>query len=139
MADVQDTTTKELQEMGLKPNTTGSITKTSPANDPAWKEWVEPVMDVLAKIPDYIGQFFADYKQPLITVGLFVLGIVTVKVTLAVLDAVNDIPLLSPLLELVGIGYTAWFVWRYLWKSSTRQELLSEFDSIKTQIFGDRA
>jgi hypothetical protein len=100
------------------------------------EQWVQPVMDVLGKIPDYVGQFFADYRQPLITVLLFVLGIITVKITLAVLDAVDDVPLLAPLLELVGMGYTAWFVWRYLWKSETRRELLAEFEAIKTQIFG---
>jgi hypothetical protein len=138
MTEAQDTQ-KELQDIGLKPSSTGSITTTTTSNDQVWREWVEPVLDVLAKIPDYIGQFFADYKQPLITVGLFVLGIITVKITLAVLDAINDIPLLAPLLELVGIGYTAWFVWRYLWKASSRQELVTEIDSIKTQIFGDRA
>lgn len=119
------------------PTTPGTITPAS--GNEAWREWVEPVMDVLAKIPDYIGQFFSDYRQPLITVGLFVLGIVTVKITLAVLDAIDDVPLLAPVLEIVGIGYTAWFVWRYLWRAENRRELLAEFEAIKTQIFGDRA
>jgi hypothetical protein len=127
----QDTT---RQELGLTtPPTPGPMTK------PQWEEWIEPVMDVVAKIPDYIGQFFSDYRQPLTYLGLLVLGLVTVKITLAVLDAVDDIPLLAPLLQLVGIGYTAWFVWRYLWKSETRRELLAEIEAIKTQIFGDRA
>jgi hypothetical protein len=137
MSDIQETT-KELQDIGIKSSSTGAITPASSSNA-LWDEWGKPAMEVLAKVPDYIGQFFSDYKQPLITVGLFVLGIITVKVTLAVLDAIDDIPLLAPLLQLVGIGYTAWFVWRYLWKASTRQELLTEFDSIKTQIFGDKA
>jgi CAAD domains of cyanobacterial aminoacyl-tRNA synthetase len=119
------------------PPSNSQITTTSGTE--AWREWVEPVMDVLAKIPDYIAQFFSDYRQPLLTVGLFVLGIVTVKITLAVLDAIDDVPLLAPVLEIVGIGYTAWFVWRYLWKAENRRELLAEIEAIKTQIFGDRA
>ncbi|MCU0536430.1 MAG: CAAD domain-containing protein [Hydrococcus sp. Prado102] len=124
-------------ETGIKTTPGGQIAPAS--GNEAWREWVEPVMDVLAKIPDYIGQFFSDYRQPLITVGLFVLGIVTVKITLAVLDAIDDVPLLAPVLEIVGIGYTAWFVWRYLWKAENRRELLAEIEAIKTQIFGDRA
>jgi hypothetical protein len=114
----------------------GEIVKPS-ASQP-WQEWVEPVMDVLAKIPDYIGQFFTDYKQPLLTVGLFIAGIITVKVTLAILGAIDDVPLLGSVLELVGLGYTAWFVYRYLWRASNRQELLTEFDALKNQVFGDK-
>jgi CAAD domains of cyanobacterial aminoacyl-tRNA synthetase len=133
----QESTQKELQNIGLGTTTGGQMVK--PSSDRPWQEWIAPVMEVVEKVPNYIGQFFADYRQPLIYLGLLALGIVTVKVTLAVLDAVDDIPLLSPLLELVGIGYTAWFVWRYLLKSETRRELISEFEAIKTQVFGDRA
>lgn len=118
---------------------TGFIDKISPktpSGGQGWEEWVEIGRDVLAKIPDYIGEFFADNKKPLLTVGLIVAGLITVKLTLAILDAINDIPLLAPVLELVGLGYTSWFVYRYLWKASTREELLTEFDSLKTQILG---
>ncbi len=109
----------------------------SSLTDQPWREWVEPVMDVLAKIPDYVGEFVNNYKQPLITIGLFIASIIAVKVTLAILDAINDIPLLSPILEIVGLSYTAWFVYRYLWKASNRQELMTEFDALKNQIFGE--
>lgn len=44
----------------------------------------------------------------------------------------------NTMLELVGIGYTGWFVWRYLWKASTRQELFSEFDKLKSQVLGSQ-
>jgi hypothetical protein len=61
---------------------------------------------------------------------------VTIYITLAVLDAIDDIPLLSPVLKLVGMGYSAWFVYRYLWKAENRQELWQEFDAFKAQIVG---
>lgn len=109
---------------------------TSSTGDQSWQEWVEIGRDVLAKIPDYVGQFFADYRQPLTTIGLIIAGLITVKLTLAILDAIDDIPLLAPLLQIVGLGYTGWFVWRYLWKASNRQELVAELDAIKNQIFG---
>jgi hypothetical protein len=117
----------------------GTLTKKTTSGDQAWREWVEPVVDVLAKVPDYIGSFFSEFQQPLVTLGIFFLGIITVKVVIAILDALNDIPLLAPLLELVGIGYTAWFVWRYLWKASNRQELMQELEAFKNQILGDKA
>jgi len=53
-----------------------------------------------------------------------------------VLDSINDIPLLAPVFELVGIGYTAWFVYRYLLKVETRKELAQEFNSLKGEVVG---
>lgn len=104
--------------------------------DQPWQEWMDTVFDVLAKIPGYVGNFFSDYRQPLVTLLLIISGAVTVYITLAVLDAIDDIPLLSPVLKLVGLGYSAWFVYRYLWKAENRQELWQEFEAFKSQIVG---
>ncbi len=122
---------------GLK-NDLGTLApgNNAPITDQAWQEWLQPVWDILGKVPEYTGQFFADNKQPLISLGIIFLGIVSVKILIAILAAINDIPLLAPMLQLIGLGYTAWFVWRYLWKASNREELLSEFDALKNQIFG---
>lgn len=109
----------------------------APANSKAqWQEQIKPAVEVFSKLPDYVGQFFADYQQPLLTLLLIIAAIVTVRVTLAVLGAINGIPLLSPIFEIVGLGYTGWFIYRYLLRASTRQELASEFDSLKGQVVG---
>jgi len=39
---------------------------------------------------------------------------------------------------LIGMGYTGWFVYRYLLKASNRQELLTEVDSFKEQVVGKK-
>lgn len=123
------------KQVSIKTSSPGALGK--PLSDQPWMEYVQPVWDAIAKVPDWIGEFFADNKKPLITIGLIVGGIVTVKITLAVLDAIDDIPLLAPVLQLVGLGYSAWFVYRYLLKESSRKELITEFDALKTQVFGD--
>ncbi|MBW4610535.1 MAG: CAAD domain-containing protein [Hassallia sp. WJT32-NPBG1] len=109
-----------------------------PATEPEnqLQEFGRQVSEFLAKLPEYIGRFFSDYKGLIINVGLFLAAIVTVKVVLAILDALNDIPLLSPTFELVGISYSTWFTFRYLLKDSTRQELSTDIESLKQQIFG---
>lgn len=135
---MEETNLQDTQVLGVSGEIPGSMTKPKPGDAQPWREYLDEALGVVAKVPDYAGQFFADYKQPLITLGLFLAAIITVKVTLAILDALNDIPLLAPLLELVGLGYTAWFVWRYLWKASNRQELTTEFEALKKQILGDR-
>ncbi|MDB9315701.1 CAAD domain-containing protein [Spirulina sp. CS-785/01] len=133
-----DTGTTKNQQSSLNSEPSGAISPVDPpSSDRPWQEWLEPVSEFLAKLPDYLGKFFSDYKQPLITVGLIVAGIITVKLTLALLSAINDVPLLAPVFELVGIGYTGWFVYRYLLQSKTRSELVQEFNSLKSEILGN--
>ncbi|MGK7879120.1 MAG: CAAD domain-containing protein [Crocosphaera sp.] len=116
-----------------------ATTPNSNMGEQPWQEWLDPIVDILAKVPDYAGQFFSEYQKPLTTVGLLLLSIISVKIVVAVLGAIDDIPLLAPLMEMVGLGYSAWFVWRYLWRASNRKELLTEFDALKNQVFGDNA
>ena len=100
-----------------------------------WQEWAEPIL----KFPAYANAFYEENKELVNTVGLFLLAGVGVKLTLAILDAVNDIPLLAPLMELIGLGYTIWFIYRYLWKAENRVELIQEFDGLKKQVMGESA
>ncbi|MBD2384346.1 CAAD domain-containing protein [Cylindrospermum sp. FACHB-282] len=117
---------------------TGTITKLQPPvqSQEQWLKYGEQVSEFLGTLPEYLGSFFNQYKQPLVTLGLVLTSIVTVKVLLAILDALNDLPLVAPTFELIGIGYSAWFVYRYLLKASTRQELTSEITTLKSQVVG---
>ncbi|MEH2117270.1 MAG: CAAD domain-containing protein [Nostoc sp.] len=117
---------------------TGTITKLQPPaqSQDEWLKYGEQISSFLATLPEYLGSFFNQYRQPLVTVGLIVGSIVGVKVLLAILDALNDIPLVAPTFELIGIGYSAWFVYRYLLKASTRKELTSEITTLKSQVVG---
>lgn len=53
-----------------------------------------------------------------------------------IVSAVNSVPLVPKLLELVGLGYTSWFVYRYLLFKSSRQELIQDVDELKKKITG---
>ncbi len=106
------------------------------ANTAQWQQITQQVTDFLAELPGYIGSFYQEYSQPIITVLLILSAIVTLKVVLALVGAINDIPLLAPLFELIGISYSAWFIFRYLLKASTRQELSAEINTLKNQVFG---
>jgi CAAD domains of cyanobacterial aminoacyl-tRNA synthetase len=119
-------------------NQTGTITKIQPPaeSQEQWLKYGEQVSGFLGTLPEYLGSFFNKYKQPLVTVGIIVGAIVAVKVVLAILDALNDIPLVAPTFELIGIGYSSWFIYRYLLKASTRQELTSEITTLKSQVVG---
>lgn len=125
----------KMQE--LNNQTTGTITKIQPSqSQDEWVKYGEQISSFLATLPEYAGTIFNRYKQPLTVLGLIVAAIVALKVVLAVLSALNDIPLLAPTFELIGIGYSGWFIYRYLLKASSRQELTSEITTIKKQVVG---
>jgi hypothetical protein len=88
------------------------------------------------ELPSYFTYFFDAYKQPLVIIGLILLTLVIVKLMLALLDALNGIPLLAPLLELIGLAYTTWFVYRYLISTDSRQELFEEIKRLKEYVLG---
>ncbi|TAG88012.1 MAG: glutamate--tRNA ligase [Oscillatoriales cyanobacterium] len=99
----------------------------------------EQVISILSELPAYIGAFYEQYKSPLTVVGLILVSIVSLKVLLGIVNELNDIPLLAPTFELIGIGYTVWFVYRYLLRSSNRQQLGQEIQAIKEQVFGKKS
>ncbi|MEH2176229.1 CAAD domain-containing protein [Nostoc sp.] len=125
--------------LALEGTDTANLPKLPPAPEPEsqLQQISRQISQFLEQLPQYLSEFFRDYKQPLITVALILAAIVTARVVLTVLAAINDIPLLSPLFELVGISYTSWFVFRYLLKASTRQELADEIQLLKNQFIGE--
>ncbi|MFK0731275.1 MAG: CAAD domain-containing protein [Gloeotrichia echinulata DVL01] len=139
-SDFTETKTPEATMPDIN-NQTGTITKLQPPaqSQEQWLKYGEQISAFLGTLPEYLGSFFNQYKQPLISVGLIVGAIVAVKVLLAILDALNDIPLVAPTFELIGIGYSSWFVYRYLLKASTRQELTHEITTLKSQVVGKEA
>ncbi|GAB4844553.1 Protein CURVATURE THYLAKOID 1A, chloroplastic [Ancistrocladus abbreviatus] len=63
-------------------------------------------------------------------------AIVAVWLSSIVVGAINSVPLLPKIMELVGLGYTGWFVYRYLLFKSSRKELAEDIESLKKRIAG---
>ncbi len=101
-----------------------------------WQKIGEQTSTFLSELPSYVSEFFGQYRRPITTIGLILGTILAVKVGLAILDAINDVPLMSPIFELIGIGYSIWFVYRYLLKASDRAELSEDFAALKAQVLG---
>ena len=126
--------------------TNGKTTPASPTSESEPNETMEQVkkvtaqvVDNLGELPKYFGEFFQEYRRPLLALGLIFGAFIAVKLTLAILDAINDVPVLAPLFELIGLIYSGWFIYRYLLKASNRSELYSEMNALKDQILGRAA
>ncbi|KAH9621581.1 hypothetical protein KSS87_002729 [Heliosperma pusillum] len=89
------------------------------------------------------GELFDDLKEKWdkienkSTVLLYGGGaLVAVWLSSVVVGAINSVPLLPKIMELVGLGYTGWFVYRYLLFKSSRKELAEDIESLKKKIAG---
>lgn len=102
------------------------------------KEILAKVASVLGDSPTYVVETFNEYKRPLTVIGLVFGALIAVKMMFAILAAINDIPVLAPTMELIGLIYTGWFIYRYLLKASNRSELLSNLGEVKDQITGNK-
>ena len=122
----------------LKGSEVGNLPMLPPASEPEeqWQRIGRQISAFLAQLPEYIGSFYQEYKLPIISFALLVITVTALRIFLAVLNAINGIPLVSPILQFIGLGYTIWFTFRYLLKDSTRQELAEEIRLLKKQILG---
>ncbi|KAI4981742.1 hypothetical protein ZWY2020_022234 [Hordeum vulgare] len=66
-------------------------------------------------------------------------AIVAVWFSSVIVGAINSLPLLPKIMELVGLGYTGWFVYRYLLFKESRKELADDVESLKKSIAGTEA
>jgi len=89
-----------------------------------------------AELPENISRFFQKYKQPITSILFVLAAIIAGRVLFAVLAALNDIPLLAPTFQLIGIFYSVWFINRYLLKKPNREELVSKIQSLSQQFIG---
>lgn len=99
----------------------------------------QKISDFSERLPGYILNFYDEYKFLIISFTLLVVGTNALKILLAITGAINDIPLASPIFELIGMGYVIWLVYRYFLKSDNHQEVVDKIDSLENQLTEEKA
>lgn len=112
-----------------------SATESASAN---WQSYQSKQAEFIANATSSVKTFFRENQTLLINLGWVLLALVGLQLLFTVLDVIDNIPLMTPILKLVGLISTGWFVWRYLLKASTRQELVQKFRQAKSELLGDR-
>jgi hypothetical protein len=125
--------------------TESSLTINSSSNSLAAKDVSDKIIGfgkqlsaTIEVLPNYLSDFWQVYKNPIVVLGWAIASIVALKIVFAVLGAINDIPLLSPLFELVGIVCGGWFTVRYVISAESRNELGRILNSLKEYVFGNK-
>lgn len=121
----------------IEASETARLAKLPPATqEDQWQQFIRQTSVFLVQLPDYLSRFFNENKQLIISYILIVAALIALRVVLTVLVTLNDIPLIAPAFKLVGMGYSVWFVSRYLLTSQNRQELSEELQKSKQQVIG---
>ncbi|BAY61742.1 hypothetical protein NIES22_18090 [Calothrix brevissima NIES-22] len=81
------------------------------------------ISELIAKASENIGNFVNEYPLPVLSFAVLVIGVIVLRILLAITEALNGIPLVASFFELVGFGYVTWLVSRYAIKAINRQKL----------------
>ncbi|MBD1822424.1 CAAD domain-containing protein [Cyanobacteria bacterium FACHB-DQ100] len=102
----------------------------------AWERDRAQIEDFFSDPMKYISAFWQEYKPIVYVLGAILVSLFALNLIFGVIGFVTSLPIISGLLELVGIGYTVWFVNRYLLKVETREELSQMMDGMKQDVIG---
>ncbi len=82
-------------------------------------------------------KYFGEGKKSNVTLALTVIAIIPVLIAAStLLEFLDKLPILPSVFELVGFGYSIWFVYRYLLLANTRKELIDTITAWKNKVFG---
>lgn len=93
------------------------------------------VSEKAEEIIDKASKAWDEVEEKPAAIALGTAAIIALWATSSVVDAIEKLPLFSGLFELVGIGYTGYFVYRYLLFKPDREELKEIVDDFVKKIF----
>lgn len=104
-----------------------------------WQSIRGTAAEQFASLRKSIPMLIEQNKGLLTALGWVLLGFIGLRVLVALISAINDIPLVPITLELIGLSYVVWFTYRYLLTAEARQELGQKVDRIKQNILGQHS
>merc|ERR1719231_2162874 len=87
------------------------------------------------EVLDKASKAWEEVEEKPAAIALATSSIIVPWATSSVVDAIEKLPIFSGLFELVGIGYTGYFVYRYLLFKPDREELKEIVDEFVKKIF----
>jgi hypothetical protein len=127
---------EELAET-VKPVTSTPETVAMTAASTSIDDSLKISSDLWEKVKQLWEQYFGEGKKSNLTLAIIIIATIPILIaTSTLVDFLNKLPLLPSLFELVGFGYSVWFIYRYLLLADTRKELISGINAWKQKVFG---
>ncbi|MEO0969995.1 MAG: CAAD domain-containing protein [Cyanobacteria bacterium J06639_18] len=131
--------TSIVEASGTSDLVTQSVDSSSEPKSDSKRQFIaKNLVDFLGEIPTRIGETYKKFQTPIVSIVLIVTVAILVKILVAVFSALNEIPLVEPILELIGGCYVVWFAFRYLLKGSTREELRLQINTLVEQFLNKK-
>jgi len=111
-------TTKEELIIGL------SDSREFSTDNPTIVKVGNQLINLLDQLPEQFSSIIKRYKQPLTLLLVIFLTLVVLQLVVSVSNAIYEFPLLAPVLRLVGLSYSGWFIYRNLVFVETRKDTL---------------
>ncbi|AUC60921.1 valyl-tRNA synthetase ValS [Cyanobacterium sp. HL-69] len=96
------------------------------------------LINLLDQLPEQFSSIIKRYKQPLTLLLVIFLTLVVLQLVVSVSNAIYEFPLLAPVLRLVGLSYSGWFIYRNLVFVETRKDTFRRLNGLKQEIFGSK-
>jgi hypothetical protein len=127
---------EELAET-VKPVTSTPETVAMTAASTSVDDSLKISSDLWEKVKQLWEQYFGEGKKSNLTLAIIIIATIPILIaTSTLVDFLNKLPLLPSLFELVGFGYSVWFIYRYLLLADTRKELINGINAWKQKVFG---
>lgn len=98
---------------------------------------IEVTNELWQQVTQAWEEYFGEGKKSNLTIAVIIVATIPILIAVfALLDFLNKLPLLPSVFELVGFGYSGWFVYRYLLLANTREELIEAIATWKQKVFG---
>ena len=125
-------------ELKLTPETPAPLQAPASETAPAEAGGFQPggIRELLKQLGVFQSQSMEQLLPALQILGLAVVAGVGLKLTGAVLGAINELPLLGQLLQLVGLVTAIQFLARNALQQQKRAALLARIEQIKTNLLG---
>ncbi|NEP07335.1 MAG: class I tRNA ligase family protein, partial [Okeania sp. SIO4D6] len=112
---------------------------TTPNNLPETPANFAQTNDFISEVPDTLSKIFSGYQKVLGAVFFAIILLLLIRVTLTVVTTIHQLPVVSSIMELVGIICTIRFVTGDLLFAKNRQKLSEKIKSATEDIFGKDA
>ncbi|PZV11322.1 MAG: hypothetical protein DCF20_19620 [Pseudanabaena sp.] len=125
--------TETVKPVISAPEVKAVITTANPSVD----DTLQVSNDLLKQVKQLWEEYFGEGKKSNLTLAITIIATIPLLIaTSALLEFLNKLPLLPSVFELVGFGYSIWFVYRYLLLADTRKELVDGITAWKDKVFG---
>ncbi len=106
------------------------------ADDSALKQIIAPLWRFLDRPAYYFSSFFSDYKKPALSAGILLGVVMTYRVLDSMLAAIDDVPGLAGVFQLVGLIYVVRFGVKKVYSAEQRDRVITELKQAWAEIAG---